>query len=86
MLYTSLYEKMIEQKNIENLGKIKKQQNKNIEMKNFLQHFSPELQEKINCILAQNCYIPQEIINAAKLNQWIKEKGIKKDGRIFTRF
>lgn len=63
-LFSKVYEKMIDTKEIEQLGKIKNKQNQNITIDLFLNFFTVEYQEKIKKILSQNRYIPQEIINA----------------------
>ena len=73
LLFTKIYEKMIDEKDINQLGKIRKKQNKQIDRKIFLQSFSKTYQEKIEEILGQDKYIPQEIINANILKNIIKE-------------
>lgn len=73
LLFTKIYEKMIEAKDINQLGNIRKKQNKQIEKNIFLQSFSKTYQEKIQEILKQDKYIPQEIINANILKNIIKE-------------
>lgn len=62
-LFTKIYEKMIDLSNIEKLSKIRNQQNKNINLEDFLTNFSEQYQSRINSILMQNKYIPQEILN-----------------------
>ncbi len=74
-LFSKMYESMIDKKKIEELGQIKKQQNKKIQLGLFLQEFQIQYQEKIKVILEQDKYIPQEIINASILKQLCKEKG-----------
>ncbi len=73
-LFTPIYEKMIEAKKIDQFGKIKHKQNTNIPLALFLHSFNEIYQEKIKSILSKNCYIPQEIINAATLENLWKEK------------
>lgn len=74
-LFSQIYEKMIDTKEIEQLGKIKHNQNQNITIDLFLNYFTTEYQEKIKNILIQNRYIPQEIINAEILKNICREKG-----------
>lgn len=73
-LFSEMYEIMMDKKKIEELGQIKKQQNKKIQLGLFLQAFQPQYQEKIKTILEQDRYIPQEIINAVLLKQLCKER------------
>ena len=73
-LFSNLYEKMLDAKPIEALGKIKHNQNQKINCELFLECFTPAYQEKIKLILKQNFYIPQEIMNAGCLKE-VFEKG-----------
>jgi len=73
-LFTKIYEMMIDLKDLELLGKIKHKQNDNISLELFIKSFNGSYQEKIKYILNKNCYIPQEIINAAILKNICKEK------------
>lgn len=68
-LFTKIYEMMINAKEIEQLGKIKNKQNENINLNIFLNYFEVTYQEKIEQILKNKNYIPQEIINAEKLKK-----------------
>lgn len=74
-LFSEIYNKMIDIKKIEELGKIKHNQNQNITIDLFLNYFTLEYQEKIKEILSRNRYIPQEIINAEILKNICREKG-----------
>lgn len=55
------YEAMINKADLSSLPKMKKGQNRNIG-REFISHFSRDVQEKITEILEQNRYIPQEIL------------------------
>ena len=59
--FTIAYEAMIDKADLSKLPKMKKGQNRNIGTE-FLSCFSQDVQEKIKEILAQNRYIPQEIL------------------------
>lgn len=74
-LFSRIYEMMIDTKDLGMLGKIKHKQNSHILLDIFLESFTTDYQEKIKSILNNNCYIPQEIINAAILKEIFKEKG-----------
>ena len=63
-LFTKIYETMLQIKEIEQLGKIKNNQNENIKLQIFLNSFTNAYKEKIKEILKNKKYIPQEIINA----------------------
>lgn len=73
-LFTKIYEKMINIKEIDQLGKIKNKQNHNISLDLFLNYFTTEEKEKIKIILNNDYYIPQEIINADVLKKICNEK------------
>ena len=63
-LFNKIYEKMLQLSNEKNLHDIRKEQNKNINISQFLRSFNDiSIQEKIECLLNSNKYIPQEIIN-----------------------
>ena len=63
-LFTNIYEKMLELSEDRDLENIVKEQNRNINLKDFLKSFkSLKVQEKITNILNENKYIPQEILN-----------------------
>ena len=63
-LFTKIYETMLQIKEIEQLGKIKNNQNENIKLQIFLNSFTNAYKEKIKEIIKNKKYIPQEIINA----------------------
>lgn len=67
--FIKIYEKMMEEKEIEELGQIKHKQNQNIDLEFFLNYFDTKYKEEINLILSQNKYIPQEIINPININK-----------------
>lgn len=75
-LFTKIYEIMIDEKDLELLGKIKHNQNSSVSLELFMHSFDENYQEKIKYILNKNCYIPQEIINASILKNICKEKEI----------
>ena len=63
-LFTSIYEKMVELAENKDLQEIHKEQNKNINLKDFLYNFeNRKTQEQIKQILEANKNIPQEILN-----------------------
>ena len=63
-LFTSIYEKMLELSKNRNLENISKEQNKNINLEDFLNSFKNlEIREELMKILQENKYIPQEILN-----------------------
>ena len=73
-LFTSIYEKMIELAENEDLQEIHKEQNKNINLNDFLYNFEKqETQEQIKQILETNKYIPQEILNYEELKKVINK-------------
>lgn len=72
-LFYEIYIKMINEKQMEKLGKIKKKQNHDINLDLFLNYFSYEYKEKIKLILKNDYYIPQEIINAEVLIENLKK-------------
>lgn len=73
-LFQQIYKLMLGQKEIEELGQIRKKQNTKVNLDVFLKPFDSKSQEKIIKILNQNRYIPQEVINAHTLKQICKEK------------
>ena len=63
-LFNKIYEKMLQLSDEKNLHDIRKEQNKNINISQFLRGFNDiSIQDKIECLLNSNKYIPQEIIN-----------------------
>lgn len=74
ILFTKIYERMLNIKEIENLGKIKNNQNHNISLDLFLNNFASKEKDKIKTILKNDYYIPQEIINADVLRKICEEK------------
>lgn len=71
-LFFEIYEKMLDTKEIQQLGKIKNRQNTNINIDLFLSFFTTTYKEKIKLILNKNRYIPQEIINAEILRKLLR--------------
>ena len=73
-LFTSIYEKMVELAENKDLQEIHKEQNKNINLNEFLYNFEKqETQEQIKQILEANRYIPQEILNYEELKKIINK-------------
>ncbi len=68
-LFSTIYEKMIDKKTINQLGKIKNKQKSNIKLTLFLNFFTEEYQKIIKQILSEKRYIPQEIINAEEIKK-----------------
>ena len=63
-LFNEIYEKMLQLSDDKKLHEIRKEQNKNIDIRQFLINFKDiSIQEKIENVLNANKYIPQEIIN-----------------------
>lgn len=73
-LFSEIYEKMMQQKDLDTLGNIKHKQNSHVPLARFMQAFDENYQEKIRYILRKNCYIPQEIIHVGILKTILREK------------
>lgn len=71
-LFTKIYEKMVKLSENKELEEIHKEQNKKIDLNDFLNNFENlEAQIKIKKILQENKYIPQEILNYEELEKII---------------
>lgn len=71
-LFTDIYSFMLDICNMEKLGEIKNNQSQDIEMKEFLSLFTEDNIMKIEEILFNYKYIPQEIINYQILKKLLK--------------
>lgn len=73
-LFTKIYEKMLELSQNKKLQQIHKEQNKKIDLENFLKNFkNKKQQEQLEEILKTNKYIPQEILNYAEIQKILKK-------------
>ena len=72
-LFKKIYEKMLQLSDEKNLHEIHKEQNKNININQFLNNFKDiSIREKIKSLLNSNKYIPQEIINYEEFEKQLK--------------